>query len=94
MRRTTGVEPNDALERAQAATHAFGVHDVRFSVAAFDVGGISTRFPQLLPHVDRLDAELKRLFVWYAGSPAELPAGNDGDDLRMSSARFYKFVMG
>eukprot|EP00943_MAST-04B_sp_MAST-4B-sp1_P000880 g880.t1 len=92
MRRTTGVEPNDALERAEAATHAFGVHDVRFSVAAFDVGGISTRFPQLLPHVDRLDAELKRLFVWYAGSPAELPAGNDGDDLRMSSARFYKFV--
>jgi hypothetical protein len=92
MRRTTGVEPNDALERAEAATHAFGVHDVRFSVAAFDVGGISTRFPQLLPHVDRLDAELKRLFVWYAGSPAELPAGNDGDDFKMSSARFYKFV--
>ena len=92
VRKTSGVEPRDALERAEAATQAFGVHDVRFSVAAFDVGGIPTRFPQLLPHVESLDVELKRLFIWYAGAPAEYPAGTEGDDLEMSAARFYKFV--
>ena len=92
VRKANRVEPNDAVERAEAATQAFGVHDIRFSVAAFDVGGISTRFPQLLPHVDCIDVELKRLFLWYAGSPSDLPPGDDGDRLGMSSARFFKFI--
>eukprot|EP00944_MAST-04C_sp_MAST-4C-sp1_P000778 g778.t1 len=92
VRKANRVEPNDALERAKAATQAFGVHDIRFSVAAFAVGGISTRFPQLLPHVDCIDVELKRLFLWYAGSPSDLPPGDDGNNLEMSSARFFKFI--
>ena len=91
-KRMSSVHFEDGEERARAATRAFGVPDIRFSVAAFDVGGIVTRLPQLLPHIESVDLELKRLFVWYSGAPEDLPAGNEGDCLEMSAARFYKFV--
>ena len=45
----------------------------------------------VIPHVESLDVELKG-FIWYAGVPAEYPAGTEGDDLEMSAARFHKFV--
>ncbi len=79
-------------ERALAASTAFGVPDIRFSVAPYDVGGVPTRLPQLLPHVESINVELKRLFVWYSGSPEELPPGDQGESLEMSAARFYKFI--
>ena len=65
-------------ERALAASTAFGVPDIQFSVAPYDVGGVPTRLPQLLPHVESINVELKRLFVWYSGSPEELPPGDQG----------------
>jgi len=76
--------------KANSCLQEFQRAGIRFALVGFDLGGVATETPLILPHVAHVDDALRRLFNWYAKKEWSAAADNGG--YLLNSSQFARFV--